>query len=482
VWFIENWRGKSAWDKEQRALEAKGEKLSVAELAPAPVPTEQNFATTPLLRPILDFSRVDGHLVWNDTNGIARLEKIQADLQAGTHTRLPLGNLEKNTFADLIACQDFYRGNTNYPQPAKAGTPAEDILVALGKFDTEFKELREAAARPHARFPIEYDYEPSWGILLPHLARLKSLTVLTHMRATAELDANRSTDALADLKLGLRFSDVIHDEPILIDHLVRLATTGINLQTMREGLVRHAWTDAQLIELQKYLASLDLLAEYKLAMRGERALSVTGLDWLRRQGFRINAMDYLGDSEGSSRSSGDFSPIPGGWFYQNMVAISELHERFTLKAVDEKTHRVSPELCAELETTLEKTSRGPYNIFAKMLMPALNKAARKTARMQTAVDSARVACALERYRLANNTYPEALKDLGANFVEQVPNDVIDGQPLRYQRMAEGGYVLYSVGWDNTDSNGQIVPTTGKDPGVDIAKGDWVWDMPAKLSK
>ena len=77
---------------------------------------------------------------------------------------------------DLEACRNFYRGNTNYPQPATSGTAAADILVALGKFDAELKELREAAdARPDSRFPIEYDYEPSWAILLPHLGHLRSI-------------------------------------------------------------------------------------------------------------------------------------------------------------------------------------------------------------------------------------------------------------------------------------------------------------------
>ena len=44
--------------------------------------------------------------------------------------------------------------------------------------------------------------------------------------------------------------------------------------------------DEQLAELEKYLASVNLLAEYALSMRGERACSTRGLDWLRRQGFQ----------------------------------------------------------------------------------------------------------------------------------------------------------------------------------------------------
>ncbi|PYI82254.1 MAG: hypothetical protein DME26_18335, partial [Verrucomicrobia bacterium] len=204
----ENWRGKRAWERHRREWEARGEKFTMTSMAPPPVPDEQNFALTPLLKPPLEYS---------------------------------LGSLEQGTLADLEACRNFYRGNTNYPQTAMTGTAAEEILVALSKFDTEMKELRDAAAtRPYARFPIEYDFQPTFGILLPHLASMKSLCTVTSLRAIARLELGRSQEALEEIKLGFRLSDALREEPVLIDHLVRIATLAIHLQAVREGLVRHA--------------------------------------------------------------------------------------------------------------------------------------------------------------------------------------------------------------------------------------------------
>src|ERR1051325_3843783 len=185
----ENIRGERAWESHRRAWEAKGEKFTIAGLAPPPVPDEKNFALTPLLKPALDFTRENGSAVWRDTNAFEHLKNISASQTSGRpeDERLGLGSLEKGTFADLEACAKFYRGNTNYPQPATPGTAAADILVALGKFDPDVKELREAAAsRPLARFPIEYDFEPSVAILLPHLAQMKALCMVTHVRDHAE--------------------------------------------------------------------------------------------------------------------------------------------------------------------------------------------------------------------------------------------------------------------------------------------------------
>jgi len=481
----ENWRGKHAWQKFRNDAETRGEKFTLEALAPPAVPDDRNFALTPLLKPALDFTRGPAGVVWHDTNGLARLDKLSTRQQSGTN-ELVLGDLQENTFANLAACAAFYRGNTNYPQAQSTAGPAEVILTALGKFDSELKELQEAAAkRPDCRFPIQYTYEPSWQILLHHVPRMRGLTMLSGVRAIAELDSGRAAEAFADLKLGLRLSDSLRGEPLLIDHLVRIATLGIDLQTIREGLLRRAWTDSQLAELQNYLASVDLLAEYKLAMRGERALSTQGLDYLRRRGFKSDPLMYMSSEEDGTGTSASmpFNPMPGGWFYQNMLAIARLHQDYTLATVDEKAHRVFPEISAKGGSAIEEMGWGPYTIIAKMLFPAMGRAIQRSARMQTAVDAACLACALERYRIANGKLPETLDALTPAFIAKIPNDVVDGKPLRYQLKSDDGYVLYSLGWNQKDDGGEIVLKTrpGKAHNVEITKGDWVWEMPPSKS-
>jgi hypothetical protein len=477
----EDWRGKRAWDKHRREWEAKGEKFGIPALAPPLVPDKMNFALAPLLRPALEFTRTTNRVVWSDTNAYAHLLGFSAAMWAKGEGRkkLEFGSLEKGTLADLEGWREFYHGNTNYPQTASSGTAASEILVALGKFDADIAGLREAAAeRPEARFPIEYDYEPASEILLPHLSSVKVLCQLLQVRATAELERDQNEAAFADLELAFRLSDAIRDEPILIDHLVRIATVGINLQTIREGLARHAWSDAQLTELDKYLASVNLLAEYKHAMRGERAFLIASLDYIRRQGFRPNANEWFGDD---SLPSPVLALAPSGWFYQNMLTISQMHEDFTFPAVNENSHRVLPDYLKRLDdaTAALRTGRyRPYKMFATVFFPALSKAILKSARMQTYVDEARVACALERYRMVNGNHPESLAVLQPGFLDKVPNDVMDGKPLRY-RTTEGGYLLYSVGWNQTDEGGELAWMTDKERTLDDTKGDWAWTHPEK---
>jgi len=171
--------------------------------------------------------------------------------------------------------------------------------------------------------------------------------------------------------------------------------------------------------------------------------------------------------------------MPSGWFYQNMLTISLMHQDFTLAAVDAKARLVFPEVSEKLDATLATMPTRPYTIFAKLLMPAMGRAVTKSARMQSFVDEARVACALERQRLANGKLPDTLDALTPQFMEKIPADVIDGKPLHYRSKPDGGYVIYSVGWNKTDDGGEVVWTKGKEPSADVTKGDWVWQMPVR---
>jgi hypothetical protein len=123
--------------------------------------------------------------------------------------------------------------------------------------------------------------------------------------------------------------------------------------------------------------------------------------------------------------------------------------------------------------------RGPYTFFAKLLLPAMGNASLKSAVLQTYVDATRVACALERHRLANGTLPASLDAVAPRYIPAIPTDVIDGKPLRYRLESDGGYILYSVGWNQADDGGVTAWSKEQKGTVDTERGDWVWQMAAK---
>jgi hypothetical protein len=137
---------------------------------------------------------------------------------------------------------------------------------------------------------------------------------------------------------------------------------------------------------------------------------------------------------------------------------------------------------ANAAITADTKSPNPYNIAERMFLSGLGAAIKKFAYGQESVDLARVACALERYRLKHGGYPESLDALAPQFIAKLPHDIITGRPLKYRRTDDGQFVLYSVGWNETDDGGVVVVfdgSFGKSGNVDINKGDWVWRYPVK---
>jgi hypothetical protein len=108
-----------------------------------------------------------------------------------------------------------------------------------------------------------------------------------------------------------------------------------------------------------------------------------------------------------------------------------------------------------------------------MAFPGISACVMKTAKIQSQLDLARVATALERYRLAHGNYPETLDALAPQFIAQLPHDIINGQPLHYRLSNDGQFVLYSVGWNETDDGG-VAGLTANGKSLDNQTGDWVW--------
>jgi hypothetical protein len=485
----EDWRGWHDWSQFKHQWEAKGEKFDYAGIIPPPVPDDQNFAMAPIwvesMKAVLgpQNSRQwfgDRYAENGRTNLVDRFDMPLAknDSDWPAHAR---GNWQMATLTDLRIWQNYYRtlaAKTNlFPVAPPPQTPAQDVLTALSKYDPTIEALRAASQRPYSRFPLYANADHPFDTLLPHLAALKRCTQVLQLRAIAELQAGQSDQALADVKLALYLVNSVRTEPFLISHLVRIAILQITFQPIYEGLAEHKWSDAQLAELDTELAKFDFLADYELSMRGERICSISALDYMRRSG-----VDETPDFNGGMTRHKIAWFIPSAFFYQNELTIARMHQQYTLPMADPEHQLVSP---AQVHNLAIKQQRElehhvwPYKIFARMLLPVFDKVVEKFACAQSSVYLARTASALERYRLAHGEYPESLDALAPQFIAQVPHDVIDGGPLHYRRdppsqssgAASGQFVLYSVGWNETDDGGVVVFKKGETSDVDLSQGD-----------
>lgn len=454
---VENWRGNWSWQKYKREMAAKGEPLELSAFVPPPVSDEQNFAMTPFLTSLFDYRRnvKPGESLWRNTNEFNRVIHFPD---------LPLQELTGGSTNLATAMRDTF-------DQADRERTASAILKILEKCQPVLGELQAASLRPYSRFNIHYGEGNS--PILPHLALLKKLCLVLRYRASAELMLGQTNQAFNDVKLCSRLIDSVKDEPFHISHLVRITSFNLILPVVQEALAKQQWSDSQLNDLQAWLRKLDFIAAFQLAMRGERIDANLSIEQLRNDREQVAVKD-------DAKTLFIAMIAPRGWYYQNIIAYDRFFQEAVFPVFDPAAKRVYPRRVAEGEVLLEREFKKstPYNVLAgflaRMMSSVLSGTPIKFALAQSLADQATVACALERYRLVNGHYPEKLESLAPRFIEKLPHDIVNGQPLKYGRVADGQFVLYSAGWDERDDGGVIAMTTGKTPRQDIRQGDWTW--------
>lgn len=459
----ENWRGKHAWETYRHEQEAKGENFDWQAFAPPTVPEDENFLAAPAFTNLL-----------NDKTAFNPFPR--------SSERFPysFGNWQNARLTDLKSWQRAYRqlraddNGEAFPLSPQPQAPAADVLFALSKFDPQVEALRQASLRPQAFIPIHYEdgFNAVAQSMLPNLAASKRCAQLLDVRSLAELAAGKSSNALGDVELLFRVNDALRNPPFLISGLVRMAILGIGIQPIWEGLAKHQWSDQQLAVLETILGGEDFLSDYELAMRGERNCAISTYENMRRTGEMIISGDDAHIATIKMRW------MPNAFFYQNELAFARLDQAWLFPMVDIPSRIISPAVQRRIiaEVRAAQKHYSPYTIEARMMVPALDAAVNKFAFAQASIDLARVGCALERYHLAHGQYPDSLAALEPQYIPQVPHDIINGQALHYRLKPNGRFVLYSVGWNETDDGGVVV-TDPKHGTVRRDAGDWVWQYP-----
>jgi hypothetical protein len=497
-YFEENWRGQRVWEKYKKEQQARGERFDASAFVPPVVPTSENFAMTPLLSPLFDF--IPGTQKWRNTNAFAYVNGFAPEYDRAAKAVKAVKSTRSNSWLtteiDLVAWREAYLQTTNrINQPitarenarpthlaASRTEAAEVVLTNLAECTDALEELQESSKRKYSRFNLRYNNDDPAAIILPHLAVLKHICQILQLRATAELAVGKKTEALSDISLMFRVAEASRDEPIIISQLVRLPMLYMALEPIVDGFGQ--WSEPELKTIQEQLQRLDFCADMKRSLDAERVLFGGGIiEFLRREPDKFEALSGDGKFPGAV-----WSAVPNGWFDLEKVNYSRLFDELIMPSIDVANRRITPSACRKAEGqimgVLGKSQARlffQHRAFCSLLVPGTLTLARKTAFGQTAADTAGIACAIERFKLAKGRLPESLDELVPQFMEKLPHDIVTGQPLKYPRTDNGRYAVYSVGWNEKDDGGVAGFRKGendvwvKKGESDIpAEGDWVW--------
>jgi len=355
---------------------------------------------------------------------------------------------------------------------------AGDYLAWTDQSVSNLDLIRSALKRPYAR--MDGDYQHPFAVPIPNFITVRSVAQALAQRTECYLLVGRSDDALRELTLLHDLGRLLKAEPTgkpmtLVSAMIHVAISGLYATTIAEGLRLQGWRDPQLAEIQQQLKETNLLPGFIQAFETERAglcrtLESVGtgelLSLFSSGSISYNFWDRIKNPRYLISES-----MPRGWVYQNMATIA-LMDQEVIESIDLTNRCVLPSradaFAREVENSFKHLS--PYRVLAAISMPNTIKASQTTARNQTMVNQAFIACALERFHQARGKYPENLDALVPQYADSLPRDIIRSQPFKYRTTADGEFVLYSVGWNEKDDGGIAA--------INPSDGDWVW-APAK---
>jgi hypothetical protein len=369
-------------------------------------------------------------------------------------------------------------GNPNFFQvkfDSGGVTAAADYLKWSDQFVPAFDEVREALKRPYAMIPGDYS-EPNW-MPIPNFVTLRALSQTLAQRTQCYLLLGQPEKALPELTLLHDVCRILEKAPTgkqmtLVEAMINVAIAGIYVSTFQDGLHLNGWLEPQLATIQAQLEELNLVTFVTRAFRMEQAAAIQfGTKDNGRKFLKDEYVDRLGAKTKWPDKVKGYACllIPHGWIDQNRVVAASLMQKH-IDCFDPSDVQVFPKKLAQAITVVNSTMEHPsvFHLLAEFFIPNFIKAWQTTAYNQTLANQAQIVCALERYKMANGSYPETLDALAPKFMEKIPRDIIGGQPLHYRRTDDGKFLLYSVGWNETDDGG--IPGTLSD----VKKGDWVW--------
>ena len=319
----------------------------------------------------------------------------------------------------------------SYPYSPIPLEDLEELRAALEPFESILAALPDAAAHEYAGFPL--DFEDGMEIALPNLAPMRGFMRLLAMQA--ELAAARGAFDEADrhLALGLRMSRFAEETPTIIGGLVGAAVRGVGSHALERILSRYTLPPVAFPLVRQELATVDPAANFRRAIIGERATTY------------ITMIGLYHDPANPMIASN----------------IAPMLREYT-RIVD----------AARLDVPIEDWDLGPppnltiVAVLPDILLPAMRRTLMAFRRDAAGIRSVQIALAVEAYRLDRGVLPDTLDALLDGYLEAIPTDPFDGEPMRY-RVLEDGYVIYSVYIDGVDHGGEKAESHRED-----SVGDW----------
>jgi hypothetical protein len=335
---------------------------------------------------------------------------------------------------------------------------AGDYVTWSQNCEPQLDIVRQALRRPYMRMDIDYrnpmNLPENWWVV-------RILSQMMAGTAQGYMLRGDPEHALRDLTLVHDLRRLMQNPPggppeNLMSAMINSAIAGLYVSMVQCGLEARAWREPQLAALEEQLGEIDLPSHVERSFQLERMMLPQRIDITPRSEMtNLVLLDwlYIGTPPKPSawtrfRWNTFFRVAPRGWLDQNKRAIVEAYQP-GIDGFDPSRPGIQPRLAEQWGEELGKLDSefAPYTVLRAIAIGRFDRSLRTAAQNQTLANQARIACALERYRLAHQEYPQSLDALIPQYLDHVPKDIIGGQAPIYQRVADAGFRLSSAGWE-----------------------------------
>ena len=449
-----NYQSGRTWKTFQSRLQQKGESLDLAPLMPVPVADKDNFAVSQAF--------VDVRTDWN---------KPFQELMNHVHP-LDAGGMgeSKNTFswvnqerAPLREFAGWLKGGSFPHDPTNNAQNAGAILTTFAPHTNVMHSLAVAARLPLLQLTTNRNVDAILRDPGAYMTKIERLHFLFTLRATASVESGLASQAADDFLTSLEFVRLLRQSPDMKSARRTQVLLTRSIQPLWEGLREHRWTENQLAEFERALSQFNLLPDFTNNVRRTALVYIQTWKAVADSNGRIRSIP---DWNGGNTSSSSWPTSPGQW----RECCIQLHQLAAdvIAEVDMTNERV------ELDDSWRSLHELPLDseaqgLFGQYYWQGFNPTFVGYA--QTALNQARFAIALERFRIANGKYPATANELVPAFLTRIPRDSMRGTPLIYQRLDDDHFILRGTG-----------PNRKDDRNTPTSSDDWLWAFPTNAVK
>ena len=414
-------------------LKAQGRPMTIAEIVPAPVQDEENAA--------IQYSEAFVLMKSKEGSNVDKLKKITDKLKS---------------YSDISEWTDEQR--QEIPE-----------LINSRELQDIYSLLEEGSRKPKCRF--NRDYEKGPVIPLTELEPIRRAVRFLCIKALLEAESGKTAQAFDTLLVGLKVSNHLKDELILISQLVRIACDRTIIECIESIADSKGITSEQANLIMNELSAHESIEPFIKCMDGERVLcggwAFEGILKGKMPLLYVLQGEYgngynlpLGPRIFSTLILPIYKPILKKDFACYLTVISKMQDSYNIpyyeRARDKTTEEDVPKYC----------------ILTSIVTPALNRIRELQTTYQANIDICRTGLVLKLYKAKNGNYPEELESLvSAGLLKEVPIDPFSGKSLVYSRYIDG-FKLYSLGPNMQDDFG--TPKAKKDNEPAYKDYDIVW--------